>query len=467
MANIDFQPMDAQTGSKIDFQPEVSGNQPEVSGNIQKQEPGLLSRMGEDIGESFQKANDVSNRPWYQHWYQMPAASLVRLGEVAGGVNQALLGEPLKSTYETLVPESARKSIHGHLENFLNQKDVHKGLATIGDFVNSLYESDPEKADILKALFNLQVLSPISAEAKASAADTLEASGIRGAMRDKANRIYESAAKWPTGLTPETREAITKTLLKEKIPLTRGGYDNLMGTVSDINSQIDSAIKAEANKPIDAVAVVKRMQPAITKALDSYDPASNISDIKAEFDKFMKNWGNGKLTMGKAQTIKKDIYRQLERNYEAAEKDPFGAYSEAKIAAMKQIARGLKEEIESNSSNKFLKELNAKESELLTAEPYLRRAINRIGNRNILSLDDVLAATGGAVVAGPQGAATAGVIKKILGSPGIKSRIAIQLAKEGKYPQSTIGKLLQSLLKRQEPSVPSNALQQIINKGGK
>lgn len=228
-------------------------------------------------------------------------------------------------------------------------------------------------------------------------------------------KLYQTALKPSTAIKPLERDNIIDTLLNEKIPVTEAGYEKLQSTIDDINHQVKATIQSNADRPINPASVLNRVDDAIEVGKSGFDAAGNVSRILDVADAFMGNWGKDNLNVASAQTIKQDIYKQLKSNYDAASKSGRAIYTEPEVAAMKSIARGLKEEIEASVDSgslegKTIKELNARESALLKAEPSLRKAVGRTGNNNIFSLTDMLGALAGEGIGGAPGAVAGGLV---------------------------------------------------------
>jgi hypothetical protein len=107
------------------------------------------------------------------------------------------------------------------------------------------------------------------------------------------------------------------------------------------------------------------------------------------------------------------------------------------------MARGLKEELETQFPE--IADPNAQESKLLSLQPLLERAVNRISNRDLLSLGGKIVGTGigaaaggagGGILGGAGGAAGALLLHHILTDPEIQSNLAIGLSRMGKIPVS-------------------------------
>lgn len=410
-----------------------------------------------------------------------PRRAFRTIGQAAGLVGD-IGGELLKSGYETLVPESTQETIKTGLKNVGNTALGQMGI----NAAKSGYESYqtfkknyPDAAKDLEATVNIASLLPMGKAAtlvKPAAKEavnigrdavSLVKAGTRKAVKkaipeDMPQKVLESGAKWSTTLSPEVRKNLSNTMMEEGLNLNPKGYDKLKTSIDDINNEIKSALEPYKDTPIDADSVIKRTSEALKKAEKSYDPATETAKVNEEVGKFLENWG-GKLTVSDAQSIKQDIYKQLKSHYDSVSKGGTGKYTDGEIAAKKNIARGLKEEIENAVEDAPIKDLNARETKLLKLEPHLRRAVGRIENHNILSRDDVLAGGVGTILGGMTGggvgaaigAAAAGVAKRALGHPGTKSKIAnalygIKNSTDAKLvPKSALGQKIEGVLSKQ------------------
>jgi hypothetical protein len=243
-------------------------------------------------------------------------------------------------------------------------------------------------------------------------------------------RLYESGAKWSTVLKPAVRREITETALKERIPLIPEGYEKVQTIIGDIQEQVKSVVETVKDIQASPFRVLNHLKPALEKAGKSLERTKNLAQIQKVVEDFIEDWGHGNLTVGNSHEVKKDIYRQIKNHYEARNKVGAGLYTDGEIAAKKGLAVGLKEEVERLTGGDAIKKLHERESKLLKLEPYLARAIGRTSNLNIHSLDDVLVAIAGATMTGGhKGIVGIGafLLNKIIGSPEMKSKIAIML----------------------------------------
>lgn len=418
-----------------------------------KPDTGYMARLGGDFDRRINKSAEISRNKDMTSLEKRLGYAGQGLGMVSDVGNEAM-GSLLR-----LIPDSAKKAISGTPifppAGNLTYGDAAKALGDLLGYGKEKYgefeKQNPRSANILNTAGNavnaagvLSAIKPAAAIGKEAldvgvdvaklAGQTAKVGAGKIIPKNAPQSLIESGAKWSTTLAPEVRKNLTRTMLDEKINLSPKGYDKLNSSIDDINKQIKTALEPHKDVAIDAESVIKRTDEARNKASKSYDPASEIAKVDEETTRFLENWG-GKLTVADAQAIKQDIYKQLKSHYDSVAKGGPGKYTDGEIAAKKNIARGLKEEIENAVSDAPIKELNARETKLLKLEPHLRRAVNRVENHNILSLDDVLSAgvgtTVGGFAGGPVGAAigaaAGGAVKRALGHPGTKSRLAMAL----------------------------------------
>jgi hypothetical protein len=393
-----------------------------------KTDPGVLDILMKRGGEAYQGFK----APFDNTTAYNAVGAIAKPAMAAGGAINDLFGLALKKVTGT------------GLGKELSEPFAQSGKALLGPAVQSAGEFLKDKPQLTKDITGLadasglflvspaaKVISPAAKEAGNFVAD-VGSRAARSAGKTAAKLgpdpegLIQTGAKWKTTLPPEEAKKLSRTMIDEKLTLNPAGYESLENTITSVNNDIKAGLKPHSNKPIAATDVIKRTSEARKKAESAYDAATETAKVDAEVQRFLDNW-DGKLTVGKAQTIKQDIYRQLKKHYDSVGKGGPGLYADGEIAAKKNIARGLKEEIEISVPDANIKALNARESQLLNLEPHMRRAVGRIGNHNIMSLDDVLATTAGAVLGGPVAGVAAGVAKRALGSPAMKSRLAMAL----------------------------------------
>lgn len=271
---------------------------------------------------------------------------------------------------------------------------------------------------------------------------------------------YETALKPSTAISQADRESLVQTGLQNKIPVSKGGFETLSNRIDELNNAIKAEIAKDPTRPIDPNAVATRADQARANFAKQVNAQPDLDAIEASRQQFLKEQGAqpGKpaiapqptgildaqgrpvMTQGTpatppqpappmnaadAQEMKQGTYRVL--------KGKFGEQGSAAVEAQKSLARGIKEEIATQFPE--IGNLNAQESKLLDLQPVLERAINRIGNHQLIGIGTPIAAAATQAVTGSgKIGAIAAVMKAVLDDPFVKSRLAISLSKGGNIP---------------------------------
>jgi len=232
---------------------------------------------------------------------------------------------------------------------------------------------------------------------------------------------YQSALKPSTTLAPQRVESAVQTGLSEAIPVSKGGAEKIQRLLEDLHDKVSSEIGAGSGKTVNPYAVTSRLSGTTKRFANQVNPNADLNAISEAGNEFLAN--NPKpIPAAQAQQMKVGTYQQLRGKY--------GQLSGATIEAQKALARGIKEELATQFPE--LSSLNAKESDLYNLEPLLEKAVNRIGNHQLLGIGTPVAAGAARAVTGSEGiGATAGIMKAVLDNPNIKSRLAIALWKAG------------------------------------
>jgi len=249
-----------------------------------------------------------------------------------------------------------------------------------------------------------------------------------GRLQQTAERMYKSALKPSSTITPDKTAKMVQAGLQEGIPVSRGGLEKLSGLVDDLNSQIAARIDAAGPKrqisPGRAVEYTRELEP---KFANQVNPEGDLAAIDASRDEFLRQLqpeGGGavrNMTASEAQAMKQGTYRSLGSK-------AYGELKTATIETQKALARGLKDELAAQFPE--LSSLNARESSLLSLEPALTKRVQAVSNHQIVGIGTPIAATAAKAVTGSGGVgAVAGFMKAVFDNPGIKSRLAIALNK--------------------------------------
>lgn len=153
------------------------------------------------------------------------------------------------------------------------------------------------------------------------------------------------------------------------------------------------------------------------------DPQGGPSWVKFNKDLPESAVDPTQIPVDKAQSLKQGTYQQLKGR-------AYGEMKGATVEAQKSLARGIKEELETQFPE--IKGLNAQEAKFYNLDSMLERALNRIGNHQLMGIGTPIAAGAGAAVGGGPGAIAAATMKAVLDNPVVKSRLAIALNKAGR-----------------------------------
>lgn len=288
----------------------------------------------------------------------------------------------------------------------------------------------------------------------ADAANGAISSGRLALFGKTPEAAYESALKPSPALPSATRAQIIQTALKNEIPVSKGGFAKLQDQIDTLNNAIKDEIAKDPTRPIDPNKVATRVDAAKAKFASQVNAQPDLNSIEGSRQQFLNEQGQqpaiparptgvlnaqGQPVMSPAQpptpappmnaadaqAMKQGTYRVL--------KGKFGEQGSASVEAQKSLARGLKEEIATAFPE--IGKLNADESRLLDLKPILERAVNRISNREPISLGGPVVTTAVKAATGSTGVAAAlGVMKEIMSIPALKSRLAIAVSKGAKIP---------------------------------
>jgi hypothetical protein len=242
-----------------------------------------------------------------------------------------------------------------------------------------------------------------------------------------AEKLYRSTLK-PSGTAAEAAR-VTQTGLDAGIPVSENGLKTLRQNIDNLNKTIAAEIDTGANQ---GAVVQPKLVAARTNGLkaafrDQVTPNADLAAIDSAKKEFLQN-NKGPIRANEAQAMKEGTYRQLRGKY--------GELSSARLEAEKALARGIKEELQTQFPE--IKALNAKEGQLIGLDYALDKAVARIAKRNMVSLGGKLVSAGaGAVFGADTGHAAGGAIgvlalHEVLTNPAVQSRLAIALHRASK-----------------------------------
>jgi hypothetical protein len=247
--------------------------------------------------------------------------------------------------------------------------------------------------------------------------------------------LYRTALKPSTTIPQARANTMIQTGLQNSIPVSAGGLEKIGSLIDDLNDKIKTTIDNGANQlvrrpdgtiqqgvTVNKFKVASRLGDTTQKFSTQVNPASDLNAISESGNEFLQSQPN-EIPASQAQALKQGTYQQLKN---AA----YGTLKPAAVEAQKALARGIKEEL----VNQFpeIKDLNAQDSKLIDLDGVLEKAVNRIGNHQVIGIGTPIMAGAAKAVTGSTGAAAVvGMMKGVLDNPLVKSRIAIALARKG------------------------------------
>jgi hypothetical protein len=263
----------------------------------------------------------------------------------------------------------------------------------------------------------------------------LKGAGMLSQKTGTPEALYEGSLKPSTTISQGSRDQMIQTALKNGIPVSASGLEKLGDLIDDLNQKVKATIQSDPSRPINTVPALNNLNSVRAKFSNQVTPQSDMAAIDQTQTDFLNNPkvqpvgqgpGPGSLSASDAQAMKQGTYQAIGSK----------AYDQrmgASVEAQKALARGLKEEIATQFPE--LQNLNASESKLLDLQPVLERAVNRIGNHQIIGLGTPAVAGGTALVTGsPMLGGIVGTLKAIVDNPLVKSKLAIALSKAADIP---------------------------------
>ena len=178
---------------------------------------------------------------------------------------------------------------------------------------------------------------------------------------------------------------VVKTLLKEGVTVSEGGLAKLNRILTSTNEEIDKAVKGAAGY-IYPEKVAQRVEPVVEKAWEQVNPVADVRAASGAAEEFMATRGGNirparPMSVQEAQKLKVGTYKALgEKKY--------GELSTPAIEAQKALARGLKEDIETEVAKQGIdiSALNVKEAGAIQAKEAIARRLAAAGNRDPVAL---------------------------------------------------------------------------------
>jgi hypothetical protein len=242
-----------------------------------------------------------------------------------------------------------------------------------------------------------------------------------------APKLYESAAKFSTTLSPAERASITETALKNQIPLSYEGLGMVQSKLTDLGDKMDNLIinatdqniKIPASKVLTSLKDVKKQSGGFK--IEAAQDIKEINNIEKQFKDYLKKNKITSVTPQQLQEFKTDAYQRID----------FGRSPEKpsipKEQSYKAMAGSARQSLEDLMPE--LKAINAQYGSLKELQPNLQRSVNRIENRDLMGLGATAKTGAGGALGGIPGALV-GFGQSLLDSPKIKGEAALKLYKK-------------------------------------
>jgi len=235
--------------------------------------------------------------------------------------------------------------------------------------------------------------------------------------------MYESAAKFSNreGLSRKERSKLGDTALEQDVSLSTKGLDKLddllAGTNRKIDEFVDDASKTGRKMPVPEMFKFfdELENEFLSKSGKPLAGVAAIRKVQKDITEANKRLGRTDLSAREVQDMKKYLYQELKKEYSA------NRWNEASAKGRMAVARSQKEFLETIIPE--IKELNAKDSDLISLMNELRGPVARVGNRDISGIGVPIKGAAGAATAGPAGF-VAGTFFGLLDTPRIKAKLA-------------------------------------------
>lgn len=236
--------------------------------------------------------------------------------------------------------------------------------------------------------------------------------------------LMETAVKIRPSVPQDKRANMIRTALDEGIMPTTKGLETISEKLTNLDRSLNKIIDAATEKgtliPKKALFVeLKQLRQDLGGVnLRANKNLKQIDTVAKNFDQSLRRINKPRLTPREVQDLKRSSYRQLK--FDLSQQS--GRY--AQTEAEKAIIRGAKTSLEKIGSD--VKRINQREGKLLELGDELERAVGRLDNRNLISLDTAAKVAAGAATGSPFGT-VAGVSAAGLGAPRVKARTALVL----------------------------------------
>ncbi len=185
---------------------------------------------------------------------------------------------------------------------------------------------------------------------------------------------------------------VVKTLIKEGVNVSPGGIAKLQDIITASNDDVANAVAGMTGK-ISPLKVAGRNADLMKRVATQVNPTADMETVKKVTGEFLTQAGTTKpaatgtgivsrdLTGPEAQAMKQGTYRALKDR-------AYGTVGNVEIEAQKNLARGLKEELEAEAARNGidLSVPNAREGAAIVAKEAIAKRLAAAGNRDPIGL---------------------------------------------------------------------------------
>ena len=236
--------------------------------------------------------------------------------------------------------------------------------------------------------------------------------------------LMETAVKVRPSVPNDKRTSIIRTALDEGIMPTTNGLELISKKLTNLDRGLDKIIDGATSR--GKLISKKVLFSELTKLkkdlgrvnIRAEKNIKQIENIASAFDQQLKKIKKPQLTPREVQDLKRSAYRQL--RFDVSQQSGSFATTEAE----KAIIRGAKKSLEQIDPS--VQKINLREGKLLELGDELERAVGRLDNRNLISLDTAAKIAAGSATGSPVGTG-AGVAASALGAPRVKAKTALIL----------------------------------------
>jgi hypothetical protein len=207
------------------------------------------------------------------------------------------------------------------------------------------------------------------------------AKGAGGAIAKAIPRpvgLVEKSLRFSPDTDPKLQARVAETIYNEGAVTTRASYNEFVKKIEDRAKEVWELIGPVAKQEV-MPDIAKAQEAARTWAGTSTDMGKNIKKIDGYFERFLED--HPTLTVEEAQKIKVNLNKDLTNYYKAVAKGD-KVKVDPTIEAKKELMYVLRDVV--NEAAPGTGEINTNISDLMTAKPFLKHAMNQAAKRPLL-----------------------------------------------------------------------------------